>query len=707
MRQKIAIIAAISILAVLGTAYGEEGKISGEVSLVGAVRDATGDVGKFNEYKDVQSGLYGSTDLRYQKGGYHVDFEARDVGYKTQRYHLEGGRWSAFRYDLQYDEIPHNLTRDARTFYSGVGSSNLTYPTHPPSTNPDTWSTFDYGVKRKNMDGSFKLDLLQPFYLDVSANQQKKMGVYPLGAAGTSPGGIALELPINLDYTTNNFKVATGYSTKPLFFSVSYLFSKFDNGEGVQNFRNPATVNTAATADTVFLSPNNDYRKLGVQGGVQLPWKSRLSADVSQARATSSASLATSYVSNLTAATSNIGAQGRTGIGLSSPDFNGKVNTDNYNFALTSNPVSFLNAKLFYKYYNKLNTSDRITTTDQTQNPQFLVNQLFDYRKDLYGLELGFKLPASFFLSTAYNYTTTDRRRDDLPKNRDNLYDVGLKWSGLDLMTVKVGYERLDRAADFTATATGISPLEPFLRRFDGAPRERDTYRTSLEFFPLESLNFNLGYKHKNTKYTDTTLGLTDAKADQVDFNVEWQAHKRLKLSGYFDFEQRVLNQFQRQTDGTVANLDPASAPTAANFNWTSEQTESTFGYGLGADLSVIPGKLNLQLGHNYVKSDGTVDLTYLLGTLPLPVGRTQDNIDLNARDNYRLNNFVVKAIYQWTKAVSLTAAYAFEEFSYEDSQYSGYQFFVNVTQGGFLTGAYKDPSYRTHVGMIGVNIKF
>lgn len=702
MRKKIAVIAAICILAGTGIARGEDGTVSGDVSLTGVIRDGKDNVAKFNEYRDIRSGVYGGTNLQFQKERDYADFEARDVGYRTQRYHLEGGRRDAFRYDLQYDEIPHNLTFDGRTLYSGVGSGNLTYATHPPSTNSDTWNTFDYALKRRNMDGNVKLDLFKPFYLDVSANQQKKTGVYPLGAPGTTPGGISIELPVNIDYTTNNFKAAAGYSTKPLFYSVSYLYSNFDNGDRLQNFRNPATVNTAATADTVFLSPNNDYRKLNFQGGVKLPLQSKLNVDLSSARAESSSLLANSYVANVTAAASNIGVQGRTGISLSNPNFNGKVNTDSYNLALTSNPAPFLNTKLLYKYYNKSNLSDTITTTDGTTT---LTNSLFDYRKDLYGLEFGFKLPAKLLLTTAYTYTNTDRRRDDLPKTRDNLYDVSLKWRGLDVMAVKIGYEHLGRAADFTGVAAPEALLQPYIRRFDAAPRLTDSYKASMEIFPSDSLTFNVGYRHRKTKYTDTILGLTDMKADQVNFDVDWQAHKRVRFFGYFDFEQRVLNQFQRQTDGTA--LDPATSPTASNFNWTASQTQNTWGYGLGTDVVLVPGKLNLQLTHNSVRSDGTVDLTYLLGAVPLPVGRNQDNIDLSARDSYRLNNIVAKAIYPVTKATTLAATYAYEEFRYEDSQYSGYQYFVAVTQGGYLTGAYRDPSYRTHVGMFSVNIKF
>lgn len=687
------------ILGGVGTAFAQEGKISGDITLTGAVREGKDTSAKFNEYRDIRDGAYGSINLNYDGPKQYVSFESKDIAYRTQSYALDGGWWDVFRMRVFYDETPHNFTYDARSLYSGVGTSNLTYAGPTPAADSATWNTFDYSVRRKNLGGSLKFDYLNPFFIDVTADQQKKSGVYPLAAAGTSPGGIGIELPTYMDYTTNNIKIETGFSTKPVFLSVSYLYSRFENGDGLQNFRNPATANTAAATDTIYLPPENDYNKIGLKGGVALPFNSRFNVDLSLARAQSSVRLANSYVSNVTAAASNIGIQGMTGIGLSSPYFNGKVTTDQYNFAFTSNPKPFFNTKIFYKHYNKSNTSDVITTTD---GAVVLNNHLFDYRKNIYGVEAGFKLPAQFRLNAAYSFTKTERAREDLPKNRDNLVDLGLKWSGLKFMSAKVGYEYLDRAAEFGIPLTPVVNLEPWVRRFDAAAQTRNTYKASLEFYPMDTLSFNIGYKYKHSNYKDTILGLNDTKAHEVNADVDWQIHKRLRLFGYFDFEQRTLNQFQRQT---TVNNDPATPPAATSFNWTSDAKENSYGYGVGADLTIITDKLTLSLAHNSVKSDGSVDYTYLLGAVPLPAGQTQDNIDLNVWDNYHLNNYVAKATFQMTKMVALSAAYAYEAFSYGDSQYSSYSYVPGAT--GYMTGAYNDQSYRTHVVFLSVNVKF
>lgn len=695
-----AVITVVAILGLWGTAFGQETKISGDITVTGVVREGKDQSAKFNEYQDIRDGVYGSVNLKYDAPKHFLFFESKDIGYDTQSYSLEGGWWDAFRMKVYYDETPHNFTYDARTMYTGVGTKNLTYPGATPSTNPDGWSTFDYSIKRKNMGAGLKLDVFSPFYLDVNVDQQKKVGLYPLAAAGTSPGGIAVELPTNVDYLTSIIKAETGYSTKRLFLSVNYMYSRFENGDGVQNFRNPATADTAAATDTVYFPPENNYHKFGFKGGVALPFNSRFSLDLNSSRARSSATLANTYVANVTAAASNIGIRGLTGITTSSPYFNGNVGTDQLNAVLTSNPKPFLDTKIFYKYYNKDNKSDVIRTTD---GATILNNHLFDYRKNVYGVEAGVKLPAKFRVNAAYHFTKTERAREDIPKNRDNLVDLGLKWSGLNFMNAKVGYEYLDRAAEFATPETAVpTNFEAWVGRFDAAAQTRNTYKASLEFYPLDTLSINVGYKFKHSNYKDTILGLNDSKTNQANADIDWQVHKRVRLFGYFDFEQRTKSQIQRQA---TTYTNPASVPTATNFNWISDAKENSYGYGVGTDITIIQDKLTLSLVHNSIQSDGTIDYTYLLGVLPLPAGQTQDNIDLNSWDDYHLNNFVAKATYQLTKMVSLTAAYAFESFSYGDAQYNGYLYVPGTT--GYLTGAYSDPSYRTHVGFISVSVKF
>jgi len=677
-------------------AQEQEDKFSGEISAQGTLTHINGDKAKFNEYGDIRDGLYGDVKIKYDDNKYYVDFYSRDMFYDTQRYNLEGGKWGAFKFNINYNEIPHNFTYDAQTLYSGAGTANLTYPTHPPSTNTGAWNTFDYSTKRKNSGAGFKFDVLKPFFLDFSAAIDERAGIYPIGAAGTSPGGIAIELPAPIDYRTDSINLLAGYVRNPLYISLGYFYSNFTNSNTDLYFRNPATNNTASVTDTYSMPPDNHYYKVNLKGALKLPLNSKFNVDLAMASAKSDALLSNSYVGDV--------AGGLRSITLSTPFFNGQVDTNNITTSVTSRPLSFLDAKLFLKYDDRQNKSDVITITDATQTPATFTNTPFNYRRVKYGTELGFQLPAKFYFLTAYNHSTISREREDIPDNRDDLFSAELRWKGADFLAARIGYERLDRRAEFQPPAA--TSIETFIRRFDAAGKSRDTYKASLDFFPTDNFSISLSYKHRETNYPDTILGLTGDKGDEFLIDVDYLINKRIRLFGSFDYERIRQDQFQRQTTGAV---DPSLPPTPTNFNWTAAQKDENYSYSAGAEIFIIPEKLTLLLQYSYLQADGSVDYAYLLGANPLPAGKTQDNIDLSNWDGYKLSYFLIRLSYNVTKSLSVAAGYVYEKYDYNDAQYDGYQYVpaVTGTNGAYLTGAYNNASYESHVGFVTLSYRF
>ncbi len=90
-------------------AIAQERTLTGEVSFAPAQVDIKGNRAKFNEYRDLRSGVYGHIDLHYDAAKTYLDFRANDLCYRDQKYELGGGKWGSYSYSLDYDEIPHNF----------------------------------------------------------------------------------------------------------------------------------------------------------------------------------------------------------------------------------------------------------------------------------------------------------------------------------------------------------------------------------------------------------------------------------------------------------------------------------------------------------------------------------------------------------------------------------------------------------------------
>jgi hypothetical protein len=357
--------------------------------------------------------------------------------------------------------------------------------------------------------------------------------------------------------------------------------------------------------------------------------------------------------------------------------------------------VRFLDAKVYYKYYKRDNKSD---------DPTGVVDIFLNYNTATYGAELGLRLPEHFYLSGGYKYVKTERSWEGemdptevLPYNKDNIYFVNLKWSGVDFLEARVGYDRLDRDAQYRTVQSEINPA----RQFAYAAQNRDTFKAALDILPLENLNVGLDYKYANTDYSDTIYGLRSDKRNEFEVSADYSIGKIAKLNAYGDVEWIKFNQLQFV--GT--DLLP----------WQANQWDKSWGYGLGAEVYVIPKRLTLILRHDYLKSNGSVDFalnnglfTNAAGTGLGPAsGANNDNIDIGRWDDYTLYSFSIKAVYKFTKSLSAMIGYAYERFWYSDAQLDNYQFVVLAPNGAYLTGAYNGQSYKANLVFGGVTYKF
>jgi MtrB/PioB family decaheme-associated outer membrane protein len=689
----------LALLLPLST-HAQERQIEGELELTGKLADIDGSKAKFNEYRDIGDGIYGALRLWHDTDTFFFNFQAENISYEDQNYRLDGGGYGRYRFNLFYDEIPHNLTFDARTFYSGAGSERLSFSGDtPPSTDLADWTSFDYRIERRQRGAGLRLDMLNPFFIDMSYVREKREGIRPLGVApGLTGGSSALELPKPVDYGTDYLKTEAGYARNPFFASLSYVYGKLENDNEDLSFRHPAS----EQHDLATLAPDNDYYKVAFRGSAKLPLRSALSVNAGRSVAESSARVPAFYLD-----TAGLPVE----IALSQPVFNGRIVTKNAAAALTTSPIPLIDAKIFYKYYDKDNRSDEITFTTPAAT---FHNHLFGYKKNSYGAELGFRLPGDFRIAPAYRYVKTERDRGDLPETKDDIYSVDASWTGWDLLTVSAGYERLDRTADWqqlvvvTGSQITAEAIEPFVRRFDAASQDRDTYRASVDLFPIDNLTVGAGYRYIRSKYPETVLGLLDEKSNMFEISANY-SFGIATFAGYFAYEKTEWQQLQRRlnfalTEANAGLADPARGFVDDNaFNWSLDEDLETYDFGISLELDIVPNTWRLRAQYDHVRSDGLADFTHFLAD------PTDGELDHRNWDDYRRNSFLIKAIYDVNVNLSTAVGYSYERFKYNDALIDGYRFtYPGGTPGpNYLTGAFRDLSYRANVVFTTVNYRF
>ena len=653
----------------------EDAEISGSVVLGGRLTDGEDDSAKFQEYRDLDDAILGDFTFNYNQDAYWLGAEGQNIGQDDQFYQLTGGSYEKFKYAFFYNEIPHNLTFDALSFYSGIGSDSLTITFADPDI-PATWTNFDYQIETKTYGGDISFTLAEPFYFSLGANRQEKNGLKPLGSGSFSG---AVEMPEPVDYTTDNYTANGGYRSDQLSIKISGLYSTFNNDKNFLDWQNPFL----GITETNSLPADNNYAKIGADlMWRQLPLKSTFVVNGSYANLSNDFSV------------DAIGAPLLAG--LNQKNFEGDITTTRLGASFVSHPLEKLDTRLFYDYYDQDNDSTVIDYTGGGNG-----DYLFGYTKNDLGVDAGYRLPAHTRLNGGYTYTYIDRtNRPDGENNADNLFYLKLKNTSLDFLTAKLEYSYLNRDVDSNYDLTGLTIFDPayinpYVQRFDVAAKQRNAVKLAVEVSPLNSLDFGASYTYVDNNYEDVTLGRTNDNGNEFSIDFMWRAAKIFKLSGFAAYEnyQADSNHYNygpgQPSIPTIDDLNPAS------YRWTQSIDTNFWAVGLLGRMPLMKERLELTLSWQYQQADGKSDFTSQ-GLNPL--------LPINDYDDYDLNLVEAKAAYALTAAVDLTIGYLYEDLNYEDNQYQGYEYTPN---GTYLSGAYDYPDYSNHLGYFTVRYKF
>nr|MDA8166113.1 MtrB/PioB family outer membrane beta-barrel protein [Desulfobacteraceae bacterium] len=352
-------------------------QVEGQLNL--GVRSVNGgeDSAYFHEFKDESDGTFGSLLLDAYKKNYYLGAEAENFGLTDQYYSLHAGDYRNFSFKGFYNEIPHNISFDALTPFTGIGTKSLNLPVQPAPTNTGLWQQFDYDFTRKQYGGEMKINLNSPFYIKVGAKREERDGVKPLGAGYFTPG--AVEMPEPIDYKTDDLTVEGGYLSKDLVASVSGYLSSFNNKNLYLAWEDPFA--TAFPADFPTLStlpPNNDYGKVvGEATWKALPMSSVLAVRGSYSHLENDFTYSDVGLSNFTTA-----VLGANGFDFTTPTFDGSIIYYNGSATLTSRPMRSVDTRLYYNYLDKANDSTVITTIEPSGDVATNSDTLFGYRKN-------------------------------------------------------------------------------------------------------------------------------------------------------------------------------------------------------------------------------------------------------------------------------------------------------------------------------------
>ena len=84
----------------------EKSEITGTLEMGVRIVDDNSDGSKSEEYRDMDSGAWGSAWIRANQENNYILFEGNNIALDDQSYKIEGGKYDHFKFTLFFDETP-------------------------------------------------------------------------------------------------------------------------------------------------------------------------------------------------------------------------------------------------------------------------------------------------------------------------------------------------------------------------------------------------------------------------------------------------------------------------------------------------------------------------------------------------------------------------------------------------------------------------
>ncbi len=699
-------------------------KLSGELSIIGRLRNDDAKDSLFTQYRDPQA-VSGEFDVTYEeKDRYFFSADGKNLAQDDVNLNFRSGRYGKIKGSITYDELPHRFAFDAKTLYSGVGSdvlildnalqSNLQGLSGDPAAQANVLknefnkaASGDPEIKRKKLSGDLELVALDPFSIRAEFSREEQEGTRPFFGSFSLDNTMEIFEPV--DNETWSLKLIAEYAEKDYLLNATYYYQNFNNNEDTLTFDNPFRVDDTVgepARGQIALAPDNQYQNISLSGSyMDLPLNTRVSANAAWGWMRQDDDLP-AFTTN-TALTNPINYSDRSNLPQSEADV--KVNTSLYNFKLTARPLKMMRFKGNLRHYNYDNRTDEVefpngyVSTDAfAETPQLGVpisTLPSSYKKTKADLNLGFDVGMKTRLNLDYTYNLTKRDNREVDKQTDNIYGGSIDTNPIHWGGFRASYHRTDTDIDdydFEVYLDGGQDLEqlPGLRKYTQADVIRDRFQFMTNVYPIEPLAFSGSIIYGVDDFHNSPFGLTDVDYYSFTLDGDYTLTDRLTLNAFYIYEkyknkQKAQGEFDDDGDG-IATIT----------NWTAEGEDRVDTFGGGITYAIIPERLDFNLKYAYTKVDGKIDFS-------IPSG-SASNFD--QVDDSTLQTLDAKLKYNIWGGYFVTLGYVWEKFDYDDYNKDGFTFVPTDAAGNFNGAVLADTlwdDYDAHIVYAKFTYKF
>ncbi len=504
----------------------------GDVTVGPQIRsdDQPGGSAKFGEYRDVPSGFVGGA-VRFTwqpKTGYILHLDARDISQRDQQIFFDFGKQDTWKVTLDWYENPRRWSDVANQLYGNQGDGIFTLadslqaavqaaPASVDTTPADgQWDAGTKGalIKEAIASGANDVDLRYQRRTGVAGVEYTPTRSVTLTAraetelrSGFTPQSLGMyfnfspsEVAAPLDFRTDNYMIGAEFDRASWNVGIELGTSEFRTDYDRLVWDNqlfatevPVTAESANPNRMQMTSwYNNKVARGTVFGGVNLPGKTRIDAQVTRSTTTQDEPFLPMTVNTLL-----------TPAALPAQSFDGEQENNLASLRVSSRPFKTIRWSAWYRDYEFKNSSPGLTFLNYVQTDFQIVNcgsvvacggttvdlqrrsLPYGYEKSNLGAMVGWRPLSWLDASLGYDRESIDREFSAVEKSDEDIYKLTLdfdvnRWLSL-RTTLRTQQRRADEydaeylLASFPIGEAYVAPSNEGMRRFYWTDRDRDS----------------------------------------------------------------------------------------------------------------------------------------------------------------------------------------------------------------------------------------
>lgn len=590
-------------------------------------------------------GGYGNVDGqgRYVGDGYQLDWMIEDLGLDSRVFELEGGRQGTFGFRVGYRELPYRRFDTSQTVFNPSTSDTITLPgAWVPAGLTSNMTQLSSSLRKQNIGSDRQIIDMgadwQPgaaFRLFADFRRQNRDGIDITGGSSFTQSAL---LPRWIDYETDQIDAGIQYGTNRASLTLAYYGSYFTNQNPSLTWDTPFTSAPGAGQYRMAMAPDNDFQQVSLSGAYRATmWDTVVAFTLASGSGEQDEPLLPYTIDSGVA----VGALPRSAL-------DGKVDTANYAFTVTSRPLPKGRVKFAYRFDERDNKTPRSdwnrVITDLFVSGEIQQNTPYSFERSTVSLSGELIVWKDIRISAGGERKELKR---DFQEVAEQTIDSGwgqARWRPLAWLDLKIkggATERdIDRYDESVAVSLGQNPL---LRKYYLAYRYRSYGELVASITPVDSpVSFSTTVLYADDRYNKSLLGMTDSEEVRATADVNWAVSDNASV--YVMVGHETIDALQLGSE----QFDV--------WDWSARHDDSFDHYGAGFRWRQAEGKYDVRFDYNRGNGTTSIDVFSVSGGQSrLP--------DLEST----LNSATLEASYRWTERLEATLNLRFEHFEVDD----------------------------------------